>query len=102
MDHADRILTFALGFALLVIGLLVALLFVDATSMAKRRSPSGKVPIEVFRLAEHPKMEARTRVSANRGGLVTRYTQPTNYRYDKKNWRKDNRYFSGLRLPGQN
>ncbi len=33
MDHADRILIFALGFALLVIGLLVALLFVDATAV---------------------------------------------------------------------
>ncbi len=44
MDHADRILTFALGFALVVIGLLVALLFVDATAVAKKRTPSGKVP----------------------------------------------------------
>ncbi len=58
MDHADRILSFALGFALLVIGLLVALLFVDATVVAKKITPFGKVPIEGFRLAEHPKMES--------------------------------------------
>ncbi len=58
MDHADRILTLALGFALLVIGLLVALLFVDATVVAKKRTPFEKEPIEVFRLAEHPKMES--------------------------------------------
>ena len=58
MDHADRFLTFALGFALLVIGLLVALLFVDATAVGKKRTPSGKVPIEVSQLAEHPKMES--------------------------------------------
>ncbi len=58
MDHADRILSFALGFALLGIGLLVALLFVDATAVAKKRTSFGKVPIEVFRLAEHPKMES--------------------------------------------
>ena len=58
MDHADRILTFALGFALLVIGLLVALLFVDATSVAKKSTPSGKVPNEVFRLAERPQMKS--------------------------------------------
>ena len=58
MDHADRILTFALGFALLVIGLLVALLFVNATLVAKKRTPSGKVPTEVFQLAERPKMES--------------------------------------------
>ena len=48
MDHADRILTFAIWFALLVIGLLVALLFVDATAVAKKITPFGKVPIEVF------------------------------------------------------
>ena len=58
MNHADRILTFALGFALLVVGLLVALLFVDVTAVAKKITPFGKVPIEVVRLAEHPKMES--------------------------------------------
>ncbi len=58
MDHADRILTFALGFALLVIGLLVALLLVDSTAVAKKITPFGKVPIEVVRLAERPKMES--------------------------------------------
>jgi len=35
MDHVDRIVTFALGFALLMIGLLVALLFVDATAVGR-------------------------------------------------------------------
>ena len=35
MDQADRILTLALGIALLVIGLLVALLFVDATAVGR-------------------------------------------------------------------
>ena len=58
MDHADRFLAFALGFALLAIGLLVALLFVDAIAVAKKRTPFGKVPIEVIRLAEHPRMES--------------------------------------------
>ncbi len=30
----------------------------DATVVAKKRTPFGKVRIEFFRLAEHPKMES--------------------------------------------
>ena len=46
MAHADRILIWALGFALLVISLVVALLFVDLAAAVYKNTPSGKVGID--------------------------------------------------------
>ena len=52
MDYADRILRLALGFALLAIGLLVALCFVDATTGEEKKTPSGKAGFERASLSE--------------------------------------------------